>query len=107
MDENAIQEIMEPYRQRIDELDDQIIDLLAERIAVIREVGALKYGKGIPASIPARIDEVRERNAARADDLGLDPELIRALYTTIIDYSCNLEEVIMDALEQAQKVMNA
>ena len=32
-------EIMKPYRERIDALDDQIVDLLSAREAVIKEVG--------------------------------------------------------------------
>ena len=85
---------IKPYRQKINDLDDRIIDLLAERLEVIREVGHLKAEKGVPAVIPERVEEVRERNAERASEKGLDPELVRELYTRLIDYSCNLEEDI-------------
>ena len=54
-------EIMKPFRQRIDALDDQIIDLLIARSAIIREVGHFKFENDIPAVLPDRIAEVRER----------------------------------------------
>lgn len=87
-------EILKPYRARIDALDDRIVDLLVERIGVITEVGHLKAREGIPSILPDRVIEVRERAASRATAKGLDPELVRKLYTILIDYSCALEEEI-------------
>jgi chorismate mutase len=88
-----IMEILKPYRARIDALDDQIVDLLIERIGIIREVGMLKAREGIPAILPDRVAEVRERAAAG----GLDPDLVRAIYTLLIDFSCRTEEEIKAA----------
>lgn len=96
-------EILKPYRKRIDDLDDRIIDLLVERTGIIREVGLLKYNEDIPATLPDRVAEVRERAAARAEAKGLAPDLIRRLYTILIEYSCNLEDVIKEDLDQARK----
>lgn len=99
-------EIMKPFRQRIDALDDQIIDLLVTRIGIIREVGQFKFDNNIPAVLPDRVIEVRERAAERAAAKGLDPELVRQLYTTIIGYSCDLEEEIKAGLAASKKVAN-
>lgn len=88
-------DILKPYRKRIDDLDDRIIDLLAERIGIIREVAALKTEKGIPAVLQDRVDEVRERCIARGTALGLDPDLVRDLYVRIVSYSCALEDSII------------
>lgn len=99
-------EIMKPFRQRIDALDDQIIDLLVTRIGIIREVGQFKFDNNIPAVLPDRVIEVRERAAERAAAKGLDPELVRQLYTIIIGYSCDLEEEIKAGLAASKKVAN-
>ncbi|MBU0800150.1 MAG: chorismate mutase [Alphaproteobacteria bacterium] len=93
-------EILKPYRQRIDDLDDRIIDLLVERTGVIREVGHLKFREGIPAVLQDRVDEVRERATARAAAKGLDADMIRRFWAELIDFSCNLEETIKDELAQ-------
>lgn len=91
-------EILQPYRRRIDALDDRIVDLLIERTGIIREVGVLKTAHGIAPILPDRIAEVRERAAARAEQAGLDADLVRRLYTILIDYSCGLEaEIIQEA----------
>lgn len=100
-------EIMKPFRQRIDALDDQIIDLLVTRTGIIREVGQFKFDNNIPAVLPDRVIEVRERAAERAAAKGLDPELVRQLYTIIIGYSCDLEEEIKEGLAASKKVVNS
>jgi chorismate mutase len=93
-----IAEIMKPYRERIDDLDDRIIDLLAERTGIIREVGHLKFRENIPSYLQDRVDEVRERAVSRATEKGLDGGLVRQLYMTLIEYSCELEEIIKKEL---------
>lgn len=97
-------EIMKPFRKRIDALDDQIIDLLIARTEIIREVGHFKFENDIPAVLPDRVIEVRERAAERAAARGLDADLVRKLYTTIIGYSCDLEEEIKADLAAKKKV---
>lgn len=84
-------EVLKPYRARIDALDDQIIDLLAERIGIIHEVAAVKAEGGIPPILQDRVDEVLDRTSARAATKNMDPALARALYQYLVDYACNLE----------------
>ena len=83
------------FRRRIDTIDERILGLLGERFAVIREVAAFKAPRGLPAVIPERVAEVRERCAAQAQSHGLEPDFIRRLYTLIIDQACRLEDRLM------------
>jgi chorismate mutase len=87
--------LLEEHRQKIDHLDDRIIDLLAERMEVIRSVGAIKAANDIPAILPDRVEEVIERCAARADSKHISPELVRCLYTLLVDHCCAMEEEII------------
>lgn len=91
-------QVLKPFRKRIDDIDDQIIDLLVQRTGIIREVGKFKFDNDIPAVLPDRVIEVRERAAERAAAKGLDRELVRTLYQTLIEYSCNLEDEIKATL---------
>lgn len=97
-------EILKPYREQIDALDEQIIDLLARRMDVIREVAAVKTEHDIPAALPERIDEVRENAVNLAEPKGLDGNLIRQLYTILIEHSCILEDDIKAQSNQNQNV---
>ncbi len=88
-------EILKPYRARINELDEQIIELLRQRYDVIEEVGHLKAREGIASVLPDRVDEVRERAIQMAAEKGLDADFIGRLYTQLIEHSCALEEEII------------
>jgi chorismate mutase len=79
-------------RQIIDGIDDRILDLLADRIAVAERVAAHKRATGIAVRLPDRIEAVKARCAERGAARGLDPAYIRALWTVIIEETCRLEE---------------
>ncbi|MBN8521998.1 MAG: chorismate mutase [Alphaproteobacteria bacterium] len=84
-------DILTPYRTRIDALDDQIVDLIAARFDIIHEVAAVKIQHRIPAVLPDRVNEVINRAVSRAENHGIDPHLMRDLYTKIVSHSCDLE----------------
>lgn len=87
-------EILKPYRERINAIDEQIIDLLRQRYDVIEEVGDIKARDNIPTVIPERIEQVRENAASMAEAKGLDADFIRKLYQQLIDHSCAVEDEI-------------
>lgn len=86
--------ILKPYRNQIDALDRQIIDLLRQRYDVIEQVAVIKKREGIDAVLQDRVDQVRENAARMAAEKGLDEQFIRELYARIIEHSCNLEDKI-------------
>ena len=88
-------EVLKPYRDRIDVLDNKIIDLLAERMDIVREVGATKAREKIDLIQWGRVDEVRERCAARGEVKKLNPDMVRKIYTLIIDEAHQLEQDII------------
>ena len=90
-------EILKPYREKIDALDDQIIDLLARRTAIVREVGAVKAREGISLVQGARVDEVIGRCASIGERSYLNPDVIRSIYTLIIDEAHRIEGEIIEA----------
>jgi len=88
-------EALKPYRARIDALDDQIVDLLAKRMDVVREVGVVKARENIATVQSDRVVEVRERCAERGMKMGLNPGMIRKIYTAIIDEAHEMEQGIV------------
>lgn len=87
-------EVLKPYRARIDALDDQIIDLLAQRMNVVREVGHIKARDGIAPVQAERMVEVRERCALRGAEKGLNPGMVRKIYNIIFDEAHEIEQTI-------------
>lgn len=84
-------EWLEPYRIKIDALDNQIIDLLGARFEIVREVGHLKTRENLVIEQTNRVDEVKNRNAERAAKYGFPPELIHKIYDLLIDHAHEIE----------------
>jgi len=85
---------MSDFRQRIDDIDRKIIELLSERFTVVREVGLFKRQHGIPVMQPERVRSVLENRALQAEQSGLSPELVRQLWTLFIEEACRMEEAV-------------
>ncbi len=52
---------LQTLRKQIDEQDQQLFELLARRMSLVREVGLVKREAGIPIADPVREARVRER----------------------------------------------
>ena len=89
-------EILEDYREQIDALDEQIIDLLAKRFDIVQAVGHLKTKENLSVVQPERAEEVKRRAADMAASKGLDPQFIWTLYEMMIDHAHVVESAIMD-----------
>ena len=62
---------LDPFRRRLDVLDDQIARLLGERFEICREVAVFKRANDIAMMQPDRVTEVRARYLARGHEAGL------------------------------------
>ena len=74
-------------RQQIELLDRDLIGLLAKRVALSKEIGAIKKQAGLPTLDPAREAEVIRRAAAMARDTGLNDEKVRDIFWHVIGLS--------------------
>lgn len=74
-------------RRQIESLDRELIGLLARRVNVSKEIGAMKKVAGLPTLDPAREAEVIRRAAELARDEGLNDEKVRDIFWHIIGLS--------------------
>ena len=88
-------------RTEIDRIDDQIIDLLAQRFAFCHEVARYKQRHNIAVVLPERIEQVKSRCAARALSQSLDADFVRDIYTRIIDQTCETEYRVLAESERS------
>ncbi|MBT8070423.1 MAG: prephenate dehydrogenase/arogenate dehydrogenase family protein [Gammaproteobacteria bacterium] len=79
-------------RQRLDEIDTGIVDLIAERQAVVTTIGEHKLKTGSPLRHYEREREVIDRGVARAESLGLEGAVAREILQTLIHHSLSNQE---------------
>ena len=89
---------LEPFRRRLDEIDDEIARLFGERLQICREVAVYKSEHGIPMMQPDRVEIVRERYLARGAEYNLPQDFCAELFELLIGTTCRLEDELMDRL---------
>jgi chorismate mutase/prephenate dehydrogenase len=79
-------------RQRLDEIDTGIVDLIAERQAVVTTIAEHKLKVGSPLRHYEREREVIDRGVARAESHGLAGSVARDILQTLIHHSLSNQE---------------
>jgi chorismate mutase-like protein len=88
---------LEPFRRRLDELDEEIARALGERFAICREIALYKREHEIPMMQPERVAEVRARYLARGEEVDLPPDFTADLFELLIGATCRMEDELIDA----------
>jgi len=81
-----------PLRKRINEIDDQILHFLKERVVICKSIGTIKRKHGIPIRDYHRENELYARIAQKVFELGLDPSEVKAIYQEIIAMCVHVQE---------------
>ena len=71
------------FRQRIEEIDREIVRLLQERVRVAIEIGRIKSSKSIPVADPAREMEVMS-HVLNTPHAPLDSQSLETLFLWIL-----------------------
>jgi 4-amino-4-deoxychorismate mutase len=88
---------LEPYRRRLDSLDEQIVGVLGERFEICREIALYKREHEIAMMQPGRVEEVRARYLARGADAGLPSPFTGDFFELLIAATCRMEDELIDA----------
>ncbi len=91
-DPAALSEALVRLRSQIEEIDHLIVRLLARRIALARDAGAIKSAGGLPAVDPDREQAVLDRVAAWACEEGMSEADIRRLFARVIEMARTVQD---------------
>ena len=89
-------ENLHELRERIDRLDDRLLELLADRMRVSCEIGRYKKEHGMPVLQAQRYEELLARRSAQAAELGMDREFMRSILRTIHEESIRRQMQVLD-----------
>ncbi|WP_136442882.1 chorismate mutase [Pacificoceanicola onchidii] len=78
---------MPTLRDQIDVLDRDLINLLKKRAGYIDRAVEIKSAVGLPANIPARVEDVVAKVKAAAQEQQLDSDLVETLWRKLIEWS--------------------
>lgn len=80
------------FRKKIDEIDEEILLLLKERIEVSKLIGQVKRKSGAPIRDIEREKEKYEQVLKKAVELGLNLNAVKNVYENIIAMSIQAQE---------------
>ncbi|MCW9731992.1 bifunctional chorismate mutase/prephenate dehydrogenase [Avibacterium sp. 20-15] len=67
---------LKALRTEIDTLDQELLQLFAKRLALVKKVGEIKHQQGLPIYVPNREAEMLQARRQEAEKLGVPPDLI-------------------------------
>lgn len=82
---------MVPLRREIDSVDAAIVALLRQRLDIVERVITVKHREGLPANIPARVEEVVASVRAKAAAANVPPDLAETLWRDLIAWTIAYE----------------
>jgi chorismate mutase len=88
-------------RRGIDEVDAQIVQLLIQRFGLTEQVGELKARQSLEAFDPKREADKLDRLVALCEGSQLDPELVRELFSRIMQEVVKNHRRLREARSQA------
>ena len=84
---SAAKPALENLRVQIDSIDQQLVDLLVQRLRVVKEVAQVKHQHDLPTFHPAREENLISARREQAAQAGLDPDYVEDLFRTVLRHS--------------------
>ncbi|OUO50917.1 3-deoxy-7-phosphoheptulonate synthase [Parabacteroides sp. An277] len=95
-DSTQTTESLAELRRQIDGIDEQILELLAKRMRVSREIGVYKKEHNMPILQSPRYSEILENRSDMGKQMELNPEFIREMLKEIHEESVRQQMIIMN-----------
>ncbi|XVO89102.1 chorismate mutase [Pseudomonas palleroniana] len=87
--------ILRPKRDQLDRINNQLVELLCERMNVCMEIAELKATHDIPMMQPQRIVQVLDQLKDKSSEVGLRADYVQSIFKLIIEETCSQEEQLI------------
>lgn len=87
---------LEKFRLQINHLDDELLQILSQRMKVAEQIGVYKRDNNITILQTARWNEILDRAFAKGDKLGLSKEFLSKYVNAVHMESINHQQKILD-----------
>ena len=95
-DERATTEGISQLRRQIDEVDNQLMELLARRMRICREIGEYKKEHNMTILQAVRYNEILEKRGAQGSLMGMAPEFIAKVFENVHEESVRQQMEIVN-----------
>lgn len=89
---NQLLQKLNDHRKEIDKIDEQLLQLLEKRLTIVKKIADLKNQENLPIRDTKRETVILDNIAVKAEKLGLDPELAKRFFRSVIELSVEVEQ---------------
>lgn len=89
-------EDLSALRRQIDEADDQLLELIAKRMRISKEIGTFKKEHNMTIVQTDRYDEILTKRIAQAAEMDMNPEFMRVVLEAIHEESVRVQLDILN-----------
>ena len=101
--QNAIEEkaidhdrdMTEKEQERYDEIDEQLLTILAKRMRISKEIGIYKKEHNMPILQSGRYNDILENRAKQGQSMNLSPDFVTEIMKSIHEESVKVQMEIM------------
>lgn len=83
---------LKTLRQQLDEIDQQILQALANRFALLRRIGVAKREQNVRVRDRIREQQLLQKIIALGKKIGVDVDLVQQIYQQILAYSVRIQQ---------------
>ncbi len=76
---------LDELREEIEDIDREIVDLIARRTYVADTIAEVKAERGMPTTDESQEEAVMERAGRNAEAFDVDPNLVKAIFRLLIE----------------------
>ena len=100
---NQTTENLTALRRQIDGIDEQLLELLAKRMRISREIGTYKKEHSMPILQSPRYNEILENRSSMGKQMDLSPEFVKSILREIHEESVRQQMIIMNDCEKEEQ----
>ena len=95
-DSNQTTENLAELRRQIDGIDEQLLELLAKRMRISREIGVYKKEHNMPILQSPRYSEILEKRSNMGEQMDLSTDFVKEILKEIHEESVRQQMIIMN-----------
>lgn len=95
-DSNQSTENLSELRRQIDAIDEQLLELLAKRMRISREIGIYKKEHNMPILQSPRYSEILEKRSSMGEQMELNGDFVKEILKEIHEESVRQQMIIMN-----------
>lgn len=96
-DSTCSTESLRQLRKQVDEIDNELLEVLAKRMRVTDEIGQFKKEHRMPVIQAGRYDDLMSRRVSLAQEMGMSPEFMRKILAAIHEESVRRQVEIVNS----------